>query len=83
MAVYACQYYAAPCPSEAVMLRDTDLHLTIISSTRPASHHRVQTADDCAGQPRNRVFGRHSMHTRVPTRSKRTIRYFPPHVSTD
>src|ERR1017187_4187982 len=29
------------------------------SSTRPANHHRVTPAGDSAGQPLNRVFGRH------------------------
>jgi NAD(P)-dependent dehydrogenase (short-subunit alcohol dehydrogenase family) len=31
----------------------------IVSSTRPASHHRRRPAGRSAGQPGNRVFGRH------------------------
>jgi hypothetical protein len=34
---------------------------TMLSSTRPASHHRVHHAGDSAGQPLNRVFERHTM----------------------
>jgi transposase len=30
----------------------------ILSSIRPANHHRVKPAGDSAGQPLNRVFGR-------------------------
>ena len=32
---------------------------TILSSTRPANHHRARPAADSAGQPLNRVFERH------------------------
>jgi hypothetical protein len=32
-----------------------------LSSTRPANHHRVKSAGDSAGQPHNRVFGRHRL----------------------
>ncbi|MGI8450249.1 MAG: winged helix-turn-helix domain-containing protein [Streptosporangiaceae bacterium] len=32
-----------------------------MSSTRQANHHRVQDAGDSPGQPRNRVFERHSI----------------------
>jgi hypothetical protein len=32
-----------------------------LSSTRPANHHRVKPAGDSAGQPLNRVFGRHRL----------------------
>jgi len=32
--------------------------------TRPANRHCVQAAGDCAGQPRNRVFGRHRIRVR-------------------
>jgi hypothetical protein len=32
---------------------------TILSSTRPANHHRDRPAGDSAGQPRDRVFERH------------------------
>lgn len=31
----------------------------ILSGTRPANHHRLPAAGDCADQPRNRVFERH------------------------
>jgi hypothetical protein len=31
----------------------------ILSSTRPANHHRVKPAGDSAGQPLNRVFERY------------------------
>jgi hypothetical protein len=34
---------------------------TILNSTRPASHFRVMPAGDSAGQPLNRVFGRHKI----------------------
>ena len=33
----------------------------ILSGTRPANHHRLPAADDCADQPRNRVFERHKI----------------------
>jgi hypothetical protein len=36
----------------------------ILSGTRPANHHRLPAADDCADQPRNRVFERHSITER-------------------
>src|ERR1700745_3127794 len=31
----------------------------ILSGTRPANHHRLPAAGDCADQPRNRVSERH------------------------
>jgi hypothetical protein len=37
-----------------------------LSSTRQANHHRVNPDDDSAGQPLNRVFGRHRLY-RVAT----------------
>jgi len=30
-----------------------------LRSTRQANHHRVKLADDCAGQPLNRLFEQH------------------------
>jgi DDE family transposase len=33
----------------------------ILSGTRPANHHRLPAAGDCADQPRNRVFERHTI----------------------
>jgi hypothetical protein len=35
----------------------------ILSSIRPASHHRVKPAGDSAGQLRNRLFKRHTIVT--------------------
>jgi len=37
-----------------------------LSSTRPANHHRVKSAGDSAGQPLNRVFGRHKIAATIP-----------------
>jgi transposase-like protein len=37
-----------------------------LSSTRPANHHRAQAAGDCAAQPRNRVFERHTIAAVLP-----------------
>jgi hypothetical protein len=34
-----------------------------LSSTQPANHHRVKPAGDSAGQPLNRVFGRHKFES--------------------
>jgi hypothetical protein len=33
----------------------------ILIGTRPANHHRLPAAGDCADQPRNRVFERHTI----------------------
>ena len=38
----------------------------ILSSTRPANHHRLQAAGDSADQPRNRVFERHRIADNTP-----------------
>src|SRR5487761_268969 len=45
----------------------------ILSGTRPANHDGVEHAGDSAGQPLNRLFGRHrncTQPTALPRRSK-------------
>src|ERR1017187_3581550 len=39
-----------------------------LSGTLPANHHCLPAADDCADQPRNRVFERHRIFSALRTR---------------
>jgi hypothetical protein len=37
----------------------------ILNGTRPANHHRLLAAGDCADQPRTRVFERHTVGLQI------------------